>query len=149
MRRATMAGALTAMMSTGAVADEWTKAVRKYLDAGVRPTRACSQHTGTCTNAIRDGDHMMLRYFDKHGIEPASDDGEGYSAHQMMDALHEHESEVDAAHQAEIARLRHALAEIARQKLIDEMDDPTVGDFEEGYEACVSRARAALGRNAT
>jgi hypothetical protein len=47
---------------------------------------------------------MMLRYFDKHGIEPASDDGEGYSAHQMMDALHEHESEVDAAHQAEIAR---------------------------------------------
>jgi hypothetical protein len=60
MRRATMAGALTVMMSTGAVADEWTKAVRKYIDAGVRPTRACGQHTGTCTNAISDGNYMLI-----------------------------------------------------------------------------------------
>jgi hypothetical protein len=34
---------------------------------------------------------MLLRYLKKHGVEPASDDGdERHSAHQMMDAVHEH-----------------------------------------------------------
>ena len=45
--------------------------------------------------------------------------------------------------QAENARLREALEEIARQKLVREGGD---GDFVEGYEACVLRARAALAK---
>jgi hypothetical protein len=53
-------GAALAMAGGSAQADEWTKAVRKYLDAGVRPTRACGQHTGTCTNAISDGNYMLI-----------------------------------------------------------------------------------------
>jgi hypothetical protein len=48
---------------------------------------------------------MLLRHFHKYGVEPASDDGEGHSAYQMMDALHEHEREVDMAHKAEVERL--------------------------------------------
>jgi hypothetical protein len=60
-------GAALAMAGGSAQADEWAKAVRQYLNAGVKPTRACSQHTGTCTNAIRDGDHMMIALEDKNG----------------------------------------------------------------------------------
>jgi hypothetical protein len=48
---------------------------------------------------------MLLRHFHKYGVEPASDDGDGHSAYQMMDALHEHEREVDMAHKAEVERL--------------------------------------------
>lgn len=60
-------GAALVMASEGAHADDWSKAVRQYLNAGVKPTRACSQHTGTCTNAIRDGDHMMIALEDANG----------------------------------------------------------------------------------
>lgn len=45
----------------------------------------------------------------------------------------------------EIARLRTALAEIAGQKLVAEMERPHDADFEVGYDTCVSTARAALG----
>src|SRR3972149_5608374 len=49
--------------------------------------------------------------------------------------------------QAEIERLREALAEIAKQQLRDEMpSDPIEGidaDWENGYECCVRRARSA------
>ena len=67
MRSATIAAALAAMMTTGAHADEWSKTVQRYLSDGFKPTRACSQHTGTCTVAIRDGDHMMLVLENKDG----------------------------------------------------------------------------------
>jgi phage shock protein A len=50
--------------------------------------------------------------------------------------------ERDAA-EAQLRVLREALEEIARQELIDEMSDE--GDIEGGYDACVKRARAALG----
>lgn len=45
------------------------------------------------------------------------------------------------------ARLREALEEIARQKLTDELEteaDVEYADFEEGYDCCIRRARAAL-----
>lgn len=42
-------------------------------------------------------------------------------------------------------RLRTALAEIAGQKLVAEMERPHDADFEVGYDTCVSTARAALG----
>jgi len=57
--RLLLAGALV-MDGSAAQADEWNKAVRQYLNAGVKPTRACGQHTGTCTNAISAGDYMMI-----------------------------------------------------------------------------------------
>jgi hypothetical protein len=91
---------------------------------------------------------MMLRYFDKHGIEPASDDGEGYSAHQMMDALHEHESEVDAAHQAEIERLHSALTDLV--SWVPERPTSPVWQLEAGAlgaDDAIAAARAALGRD--
>ena len=52
-----------------------------------------------------------------------------------------------AGRDAEIARLREALEEIAHQKLIPEMgeDDRRSADYVTGYEMCVERARAALG----
>jgi len=53
-------GAALAMAGGSAQADEWNKAVRQYLKEGVKPTRACGQHTGTCTNAISAGDYMMI-----------------------------------------------------------------------------------------
>jgi len=87
---------------------------------------------------------MLLRHFHKYGVEPASDDGEGYSAYQMMDALHEHEHEIRAAAEARITKLEETLKDIARQKLIAEMDDPYMGCFEEGYEACILNARDVL-----
>ena len=60
-------GAALVMAGGSAQADEWTKTVQRYIRDGVKPTRACSQHTGTCTNAIRDGDHMMIALEDKNG----------------------------------------------------------------------------------
>lgn len=60
-------GAALVMASGSAQADDWSRTVRLYLDAGVKPTRVCSQHSGTCTNAIRDGDHMMIALEDKNG----------------------------------------------------------------------------------
>ena len=45
---------------------------------------------------------------------------------------------------AEIARLREALEEIARQRLPFEMHPDEIGDLEAGYEGCIGRARASL-----
>jgi hypothetical protein len=59
MIKLALTGALV-MAGSAAHADEWARAVRQYIDAGFKPTRACGQHTGTCTNAISDGDHMMI-----------------------------------------------------------------------------------------
>jgi flagellar biosynthesis/type III secretory pathway protein FliH len=73
---------------------------------------------------------MLLRHFHKYGVEPASDDGEGHSAYQMMDALHEHEREVDMAHKAEVERLTRERDE-ARAAALEEaalvFDDAAVG----------------------
>lgn len=48
--------------------------------------------------------------------------------------------------EAENARLRDALSDIARQKLEDEMvvEEVFLAEFQEGYEGCVRRAREAL-----
>jgi hypothetical protein len=59
MKRAAITFALV-MMTTSAMADEWIKMARKQIDLGNKPTRACSKHTGTCTNAIRAGDYIMI-----------------------------------------------------------------------------------------
>lgn len=55
------------------------------------------------------------------------------------------EAALEAA-QAENAKLRAALQEIARQNLICEMaeGESSRADFEGAYEACVERARGAL-----
>jgi hypothetical protein len=48
---------------------------------------------------------------------------------------------------ARIAGLEKALAEIARQKKTDELDteyDVEMASFEDGYDLCIDRARAAL-----
>jgi hypothetical protein len=48
---------------------------------------------------------------------------------------------------AEVARLRAALADIARQKRPSEFDtseEAMNADYEGGYDECVKRARAAL-----
>lgn len=48
--------------------------------------------------------------------------------------------------QERIARMREALTEIARQKLVNELNDDEHenANYAEGYESCVQRARAAL-----
>jgi hypothetical protein len=65
---------------------------------------------------------------------------------QLLTRVEELEGERDEARADKNERervLRDALEEIARQELIDEMSDE--GDIEGGYDACVKRARAALG----
>lgn len=51
-----------------------------------------------------------------------------------------------SAKDAEIAALREALQEIAKQKFMNEMghSERDNADFEGAYEACIARARAAL-----
>jgi septal ring factor EnvC (AmiA/AmiB activator) len=62
------------------------------------------------TGAQADFWTMALRYFKEHGAEPASDDGEGHNAYQMMDALFEHVRNIRAEKDARIAELEAALA---------------------------------------
>ncbi len=57
------------------------------------------------TGAQADFWTMALRYFKEHGAEPASDDGEGHNAYQMMDALFEHVRNIRAEKDARIAEL--------------------------------------------
>ena len=55
--------------------------------------------------------------------------------------------EVKAIVGREVAKLREALAEIAKQKLTTEMEtdyEADYADFEGGYDSCINRARAAL-----
>jgi hypothetical protein len=76
------------------------------------------------------GDRFTLALPDGGDVHPHE------AAKAAIDAL--------AAAEARIAKLEAALKDIARQKLIGEMDDPDVGCFEEGYEGCVLVARTAL-----
>jgi hypothetical protein len=73
------------------------------------------------TGAFSEFWGMMLRHLSKCGIEPASDDGEGHNAYQMMDAIYEREAEIKAtaeAHRdeaiAKVARLREENAALLR-----------------------------------
>jgi hypothetical protein len=52
---------------------------------------------------------------------------------------------------ARVERLREALVEIAKQKKTDELEtehDVEVAAFEDGYDACIDRARAAIAEDA-
>jgi len=49
-----------------------------------------------------------------------------------------------AQEKTENRRLRSALQEIAKQKILDEVEDPVCCDYEEGYTQCVEVARAAI-----
>ena len=62
------------------------------------------------TGAQADFWTMALRYFKEHGEDPASDDGEGHNAYQMMDALFEHVRNIRAEKDARIAELEATLA---------------------------------------
>lgn len=44
----------------------------------------------------------------------------------------------------DVDKLEAALREIAKQKILDEVEDPVCCDYEEGYTACVEIARAAI-----
>jgi hypothetical protein len=69
-----------------------------------------------CEGALRDFWRWMLAHLEKKGVEPA-DDGEGSTAQQMMDAVHEAEHEANAraeALEAENARLRAVNSELAQ-----------------------------------
>lgn len=64
-----------------------------------------------------------------------------------MEALELCERSKNTAVNKWVARLKvaeDALKEIAKQKILDEVEDPVCCDFEEGYTACVEIARAAL-----
>jgi len=54
-------------------------------------------------------------------------------------------AEAKAHYEARVVELEAALKDIARQKLVAEMDDPDMGCFEEGYEACILNARRRIG----
>lgn len=54
-----------------------------------------------------------------------------------------------AEERTENRKLRAALQEIAKQKILDEVEDPVCADYEDGYTTCVEVARAAIkGENA-
>jgi hypothetical protein len=99
---------------------------------------------------------MLIRHLHQRGVEPASDDGEGHTAYQMMDALHECEHQFRravekryadlaasriTALEAENARLREALEYYADTS---DYTAPQTGGNGKLYFDCGLRARAAL-----
>jgi flagellar biosynthesis/type III secretory pathway protein FliH len=77
---------------------------------------------------------MLLSHLEKHGIVPASDVGEGHSAYQMMDAIHEREAEI----KARVKVLEEAL------RRIDGYDVDWTNGIDDNCNAMKSIARAAL-----
>ncbi len=96
------------------IADELAQAMKhkRERDAALARAEAAEQMLeDACNEAWQEGHSegmseaqgahadlwsMLLSHLEKHGIEPASDDGEGHSAYQMMDAIHEREAEIKA-----------------------------------------------------
>lgn len=72
-----------------------------------------SEGQGDAKSAHADLWSMLLGYLKKHDCEPASDDGNGHNAHQVMDAVFEREANIRADSnrlaEAENARLRDTL----------------------------------------
>jgi hypothetical protein len=78
------------------------------------------------TGAQADFWTMALRYFKEHGAEPASDDGEGHNAYQMMDALFEHVRNIRAEKDARIAELEAEHGAAGRER--DELKQAIFGE---------------------
>ena len=115
------------------------EALQEARDEGYREGRS------DASGAQADLWTMLLSYLEKHGNEPASDDGEGHTAYQMMDALHEHEAELKAridALEAENARMREALVYYASPS---DYVAPLTGGMGKLWKDCGETARAALG----
>jgi hypothetical protein len=56
------------LMTTAAQSDEWEKTVKRQIDLGGKVSRACFEHTGKCTLALRAGDYMMIEVESVQGI---------------------------------------------------------------------------------
>jgi len=92
-------------------------------DEGLRDGRT------EATGAHADFWTMALSYLKGYGVVPASDDGEGHNAYQMMDAISEHVHNVEQEKDARIAELEAALRSVLPHP---ELSDQTLlgyGDF--------------------
>jgi len=113
----------------------YEEAYGEAYDEGLQEGRAGA------ASAASDLWSMLLRHFHKYSVEPASDDGEGHSAYQMMDALHEHEREVDMAHKAEVERLTRERDEA--RALLWKWDAVVIHQYTGSREAMSDMARVA------
>lgn len=137
-----------ARLSAGPTEDELDTAHSEGYEEGY------SEGQSDAKSAHADLWSMLLGHLKKHDCEPASDDGNGHNAHQVMDAVFEREANIRAdgkrLAEAENARLRAALRGFMdRQPVLDVLADGD--DFPDAYVISVGctlgdfrRAREAL-----
>ena len=122
-------------------------AIRKLLDGATPGPLTFRVHAGTGDCGVKaPGTSVVAEFF-----ADLRSSGEGARAEAIANATL-YCAAPDLARLAleqadEIARLREALEEIAKQKRTDEQEtehDVEYADFEGGYDACIDRARAAL-----